>query len=106
MKIFGKQGDNYIVSIPKNELLQIVFGESYPTSSSVKNAREISEFQNKIDKEEVEVSASKVFKKMMDLHSTNLSESYHGLIAKIDALKGLITPIDDYIKSHAEDTKQ
>lgn len=99
MKVFGRQGDNYIVSINRNELFQIVFGQSYPDTSSHK----VKEFWNAIDKGEVEVDASKIFKRMMDLHSMDLNEFHHGLIAKIEALKGLLTPIDDYIKERKPD---
>ena len=98
MKVFGKQGNNYIVSIPIEELLQIVFGETYPQSSNSKQKQEVSDFCNKIDMVEVYIEASRVFRKMMDLHSLDLMDKYHGLIAKIDALRGLLTPIQDYIQ--------
>lgn len=105
MKVFGKQGDNYIVSIPKRELLQIVFGETYPENSSSKHKSDVNDFCEKIDRVEVEVQASKIFEKMMSLHSLDLNDNYNGLLAKIDALRGLVTPINDYIRERKPKTE-
>lgn len=103
MKVFGKQGDNYIVSIPKEELLQIVFGERHVTYSAVK--RDAEEFIQKCDKGEVQAGVSKVFSKMVELHNTDLRKNYDGLFAKLDAVKSLITPVEDYIKYSSEQAK-
>lgn len=103
MKVFGKQGDSYIVSIPRDELLQIVFGERHVTYSKVR--LEAEEFIKNCDRGEVQASVSSVFSKMVEMHNTDLRRSSDGLIAKLDAAKSLITPIEDYIKYSSEQAK-
>jgi hypothetical protein len=104
MKIFGRQGDSYIISIHKDELMEIVFGQRHVTYSKVKNDAE--EFIKDCNHKEVEVSISKVFTKMIELHNTDLYKNYDGLVAKIEAIKSLLIPIGDYIKSSSEKAKQ
>lgn len=104
MKVFGRQGDNYIVSIPLEELLEIVFGQRYVTYSNLKKDAE--EFVGRCNKGEVEIDASKIFTKMVELHNTDLRRNHDGLVAKIEAVKSLLIPIDDYIKASSEQAKQ
>lgn len=42
---------------------------------------------------------------MVELHNTDLRKNYDGLFAKLDAVKSLITPVEDYIKYSSEQAK-
>ena len=105
MKIVGKQGSYYMVSIAKDELLQIVFGHTSPTyNDSIK--KDAYDFIDKIDNGEVEVFASKVFTNVMRLSETDLTKGYNSVLANLDAIRGLINPIQKFISTIKEKSEK
>jgi hypothetical protein len=105
MKIVGKQGNTYMVVVGKEELLQIVFGSVSPTyTDSIK--KDVYDFIDRIEKEEVEVFASKVFINMMRLSETDLQKGYSSVLANLDAIRGLVTPIQKFASTIKEKSEK
>lgn len=98
MKVVGKMGENYLVSMTEDEMLVMVFGVPHPTSDKNTSTKAI-ELRQALSKGEVEISPHETYKKMNGIYHTDLKDGYNSLLARIDAIKGLVTPIDEFFKS-------
>jgi hypothetical protein len=98
MKVVGKMGSNYMVNIPEEELLQIVFGVTLPEYNE-KIKGKARELKATLDKGNVtELSANKVFIKMMELYNTKFEEKYDSLSGRLDQMKALLQPMVMFVE--------
>jgi len=99
MKVVGKMGNKFMVSMDRDELINICFGEVNDSSNSVVQQRERALFSVLDNSGSAEVRVGEAWRRTIGLYHTKLSGGYSTVSARLDAIKGLITPIEDFIKS-------
>lgn len=104
MKVFGKQGSSFIVSMTKDELQTIAFGKTSPEYDREVKEKAV-ELVKRCETQETIVDVSPVFAKMMRLHCTDLRDSSRGLITLLNKLAEELKPVEKFINAIEAESK-
>lgn len=96
MKIFGKQGNEYIVKLTEDELLNIVFGTTYPIFDKSLYAIE---FLKKCSNSEVEVPIHERFLRVMEVYNTKIKGDVDSVTSKLSKAIKLLTEFESLVET-------
>lgn len=96
MKIFGKQGKEYIVKLTEDELLNIVFGTTYPIFDKSIDARG---FLQRCDNTEVEIPIHKRFLRVMEVYNTKIKGNVDSVTSKLSKAIKLLTEFESLVET-------